>query len=142
MKNENNINTLHKWVACHVAHDIDGMLEFLTDDISITSAAGGKMPPASNKEEAAHHWQTIYDAFPDMKMETISVLSQDNTLFVEISHGGTMEGAMGPMQPTGKSYRLEGAFKFNFEDGKIRSIRSYWDPGSMMMQLGLIPEMA
>ena len=50
-----------------------------------------------------------------------------------------MKGKMGDKEPTGKEYRVAGAFRLDFQDGKIRAIKSYWDTASMMMQLGLIP---
>ena len=109
----------------------------VTDDITIRSSAGASMPPAKGKDEARHHWQTIYDAFPDMRMDLVDVTSEGDTMFAEISHGGTMEGAMGPRQPTGKSYRTTGAFLFDFSGGKIQSILSYWDTATMAQQLEL-----
>ena len=133
-----NVKVLEQWVALHVAHDIDGLLELLTDDISIRSASGEKMPPATNKEEARHHWETIYSTFPDMKIELLSVVGQGDVVFAEVAHGGTMSGKMMHFEPTGKSYRVEGAFRFVFEGGKIKSIQTYYDPGSMLMQLGLM----
>ena len=98
------------------------------------------MPPADGKEEARIHWQTIYNIFPDFKMEALEVTTEGDRLVAEISHGGTMKGKMGDMEPTGKSYRVEGAFRFNFLNGKIKSIKTYWDIASMMTQLGLMPQ--
>jgi len=116
------------------------MLTFLTDNVTIRSSAGKRMPPADGKEEARIHWQEIYDTFPDMKMESLEVTAEGDRLVAEISLGGTMKGKMGDMEPTGKSFRVEGAFRFDFLNGKIKSIRTYWDTASMMMQLGLMPQ--
>ena len=138
MGSRENTETFTKWIEAHRAHDLDTMLTFVTDDITIQSAAGADMPPAKGKDEARHHWQTIYNSFPDMRMDAVDLTSEGDTLFAEISHGGTMEGPMGPKQPTGKSYRTQGAFRFNFSDGKIRSILSYWDTAAMAKQLGLV----
>ena len=138
MGSRENIETFTKWIEAHRAHDLDTLLTFLTDDITIQSAAGADMPPAKGKDEARHHWQTIYNTFPDMRMDAVDLTSEGDTLFAEISHGGTMEGPMGPKQPTGKSYRTQGAFRFDFSDGKIRSILSYWDTAAMAKQLGLV----
>ena len=138
MGSRENAETFTKWIEAHRAHDLDTMLTFVTDDITIQSAAGADMPPAKGKDEARHHWQTIYNSFPDMRMDAVDLTSEGDTLFAEISHGGTMEGPMGPKQPTGKSYRTQGAFRFNFSDGKIRSILSYWDTAAMAKQLGLV----
>ncbi len=48
---------------------------------------------------------------------------------------------MGDFPATGRSMTLELCDVMEFEDGKIRSMRSYFDTGSMMAQLGLSPEM-
>lgn len=139
MNDEENIRIFNEWIAAHREHNIDKMLAFIADDITIKSAAGGKMPPAKGKEEARVHWQTIFDTFPDMRMEAVDVTAGWDRIFAEISHGGTMKGRMGDIEPTGKEYRVQGAFRIDFEDGKIRSILSYWDTTAMLMQLGLIP---
>ena len=140
MSREDNILAFKDWLAGHIAHDIDRMLRNVTDDITVQSAAGQNMPPAKGKEEARVHWQTIYDAFPDMRMEEIDFTADDNKIVAELSHGGTMKGKMGDKEPTGKEYRVASAFRLDFQDGKIGAIKSYWDTASMMMQLGLIPK--
>ena len=133
-----NLKTFTQWIEAHRAPDLDKLVTFLTDDVTIQSAAGADMPPAKGKEQARHHWQTIYNTFPDFRMDAVALTSDGDTLFAEISHGGTMQGPMGPRQPTGRSYRTQGAFRLDFSDGKIRSILSYWDTASMAKQLGLI----
>ena len=132
-----NTETFTQWIAAHRAHDLDKLLTFLTDDVTIRSAGGADMPPAKGKEQARHHWQTIFSTFPDFRMDTVALTSDGDTLFAEISHGGTMQGPMGPKPPTGRSYRTQGAFRLDFWNGRIRSILSYWDTGSMAKQLGL-----
>jgi predicted ester cyclase len=69
-------------------------------------------------------------------MSVVDVTADGDTLFAEISHGGTMEGPMGLREPTGQSYRVQGAFRFEVTDGKIRSILSCWDTAAMARQLG------
>ena len=138
MGTKENTETFNAWIKAHQAHDLDTLMTFLTDDITIQSSAGADMPPAKGKDEARHHWQTIYDAFSDFRMDAVDVISEGDTMFAEISHGGTMDGAMGPRQPTGKSYRTQGAFRIDFSDGKIRSILSYWDTAVMAKQLGFV----
>lgn len=138
MGSSKNIETFTKWIEAHRAHDIDTMLTFVTDDVTVQSAAGADMPSAKGKDEARHHWQTIYNTFPDMRMDAVDLTAEADTVFAEISHGGTMQGPMGPRQPTGQSYRTQGAFRIDFSDGKIRSIRSYWDTATMAKQLGLV----
>jgi len=132
-----NIAAFTRWIEAHRAHDLDLLVTFLTDDVTIQSAAGADMPPAKGKDEARHHWQTIFSTFPDFRMDAVDLTAEGDTLFAEISHGGTMKGPLGAMEPTGQSYRVQGAFRFDFLDGKIQSIRSYWDTSAMAKQLGL-----
>lgn len=139
MSKDDNLRVFNEWVAAHRAHDLDKLLTFVTDDITIQSAAGGKMPPANGREGARVHWQTIFNTFPDMRIDALGTVSEGDTIFAQISHGGTMNGKMGDMEPTGKSYRTEGAFRIDFSGEKIKSIKTYWDTATMMMQLGLMP---
>lgn len=139
MSKEQNLRVFNEWIAAHRDHDIEKMLTYLTEDVTIKSAAGPNMPPAKGKSEAGMHWRTIFDAFPDFKMNALSTTCEEEIVFAEISHGGTMKGKMGGKEPTGKSYRLNGAFRIDFDSGKIKSILSYWDTNSQLAQLGLIP---
>ena len=133
-----NVRVFNEWISAHRAHDLDALLTYVTDDITIQSAAGKNMPPASGKTEAREHWETIFSTFPDMRMDAIELVVQGDRIAAVISHGGTMKGEMGDKKPTGKQYRTDGVFRIDFQDGKIRSIRSYWDTASMLGQLGLL----
>jgi predicted ester cyclase len=114
------------------------MLTLVTEVVTVASAAGSAMPPALGKDQARRHWQTIYGTFPDMRMDAVDLTMDGDTAFAEISHGGTMQGPMGDKAPTGKAYNVTGAFRIDFIEGKIRSIKSYWDTAAMARQLGLM----
>jgi len=133
-----NTETFQQWIEAHQAHDLDALLTFLTEDVTIKSSAGEDMPAAVGREQARHHWQTIYNAFPDFRMDAVDTTEDGDTMFAEIAHGGTMEGPLGPRQPTGESYQTQGAFRIDFSDGKIASTLSYWDTATMAKQLGLM----
>jgi len=138
MSKQDNLRTFDEWISAHRAHDLDKLITLVTDDITIRSVAGENMPAANGKMQARQHWNTIYTTFPDMKMVAVAVTAEDDRLVAEISHGGTMRGKMGDQPPTGKSYKLTGAFRMDFTNGKIQRIQSYWDTASMAGQLGLV----
>ena len=157
MDKEENVRVCHDFVAAHRAHDIEKMVTFLADNITIRSAAGRDKPPFKGKDEAAAHWRSMYATFPDFRMDVIEATAEGDRVLAEIEHGGTMTGPMKghtddweathyPFSrlkdtgPTGKSYRVQSTFRMDFEDGKIRSIISYWDTLSMLSQLGLLPD--
>jgi len=140
MGNAENLKTFDEWIRAHRAHDLDKLIGYVTDDVTVRSAAGEKMPPANGKAEARAHWQSIFTTFPDFRMDALATTAEDDRLVAEISHGGTMQGKMGPNEPTGRSYRLTGAFRMDFSGGKIQRIQTYWDTASMLDQLGLLPK--
>ena len=45
-KENQNVRVFNEWIGAHRAHDLDRMLTYVTDDITIQSAAGKNMPPA------------------------------------------------------------------------------------------------
>jgi hypothetical protein len=77
--------TFMQWIEAHRAHGLDRSVTFLTDDVTIQSAAGADMPPAKGKEQARHHRQAIYSTFPDFRIYSVALTSDGDTLFAEIS---------------------------------------------------------
>lgn len=105
-----NTETFMQWIDAHRAHDFDRLVTFLAEDATIQSAAGADVPPAKGKEQARHQWQAMYSTFPDFRMDAVALTSYGDTLFAEISHGGTMHGprrptgaAIGPRAPSGST---------------------------------------
>ncbi len=157
MGTQENVRVCQEFVAAHRAHDIEKMVTLLADDVTIRSASGRDKPPFKGEQEAAAHWESMYRTFPDFRMDVLEVTADGDRVLAEIEHGGTMQGQMKGQTddwetthypfshlrdkgPTGKSYRVQSAFRMDFSDGKIRSIISYWDTLSMLRQLGLLPE--
>ena len=98
------------------------------------------LPGPVPEAEARAHWQSIFATFPDFRMDALATTAEDDRIVAEISHGGTMQGKMGPKEPTGRPYRLTGAFRMDFSGGKIQRIQTNWDTASMLDQLGLLPK--
>lgn len=134
MSRDANIGTFNEWVSAHKKHDIQKMLSCTTENVTITSAG---FAPANGKQEAAAHWQGIYTAFSDMDINPATVTADEKRIVAEMDFGGTNTGKMGNMPPTGKKFKLRGAFVLDFNnDGKIEAFRTYYDPGRIMRQLG------
>ncbi len=139
MRNEKNIEIFRQWLKFHCAHDLESMKALLTDDVIVRSSStpGTKTFAADYKAKALKKFQAVYNAFDDFKMEEVSITSENDVLFAEIDQSGTMTGKLKSDEPTGKSYKVRGAFKFDFENKKIKSIISFWNKIEMDQQLGL-----
>ena len=95
--------------------------------------------------EGARAFNTMWaDGFPDGQLTVDRVIESGDYVVVEFTgrgtHTGTLVTGMGDIPPTGKSMTLELCDVMEFKDGKVQSQRTYFDTGSMMTQLGLMPE--
>lgn len=92
--------------------------------------------------EGAMKLQTMWaDAFPDGKVSVDRVAADGDRVVVELTgtgkHTGVFATPMGSYAPTGRPVTLHLCDFYEFEDGKIAAMRSYFDSGSLMTQLGL-----
>ncbi|NYD40483.1 ester cyclase [Nocardioides panaciterrulae] len=86
------------------------------------------------------------EGFPDGEITVDNILDAGDCVVVEFTgrgtHTGTLPTSMGPIPPTGRQLTLSLCDVLEFQEGKVKRQRSYFDTGSMMMQLGLLPEQA
>ncbi|MGZ4442722.1 MAG: ester cyclase [Nocardioidaceae bacterium] len=87
---------------------------------------------------------TWANAFPDGKITVDRVIETGDIVVVEYTGRGTHTGAfvteMGTIPPTGKSVTLKVCDITEFAAGKVHEQHTYLDSGSLMTQLGLVPE--
>jgi steroid delta-isomerase-like uncharacterized protein len=84
------------------------------------------------------------DGFPDGRVKIDNVVASGDHVVVQYTGKGTHTGALrspaGEIPATGRSVTLELCDVQEIRDGKIRSVQSYFDSASMLMQLGIMPE--
>lgn len=98
------------------------------------------------REGSLQYNQNWADAFPDGRITVDNMVASGDTVVVEFTgkgtHTGTLRTSMGDIPATGKSLTLKLCDVLEFRDGKVARQRSYFDSGSMMAQLGILPEQA
>ncbi len=84
------------------------------------------------------HLEGLWSAFPDLSFEfsNIAETGADSASF-EWVMTGTNNGSMNGLPPSGKSVSLQGADFVQFADGKIRSVKGYFDSTTVPRQIGL-----
>jgi steroid delta-isomerase-like uncharacterized protein len=97
--------------------------------------------------EGARAYNALWaDGFPDGRVTVDRVIESGDQVVVEFTgrgtHTGTLTTSMGSIPATGRSLTLQLCDVMEFENGKIRAQRTYFDTGSMMAQLGLMSEQA
>jgi steroid delta-isomerase-like uncharacterized protein len=89
------------------------------------------------------HWAA---AFPNSRIEIRHVAASDEGATVEFTgrgtHTGPLETPTGPIAPTNRLVEVPFCDVLEIHSGKITSLRSYWDSGTMLRQLGVTHEMA
>jgi steroid delta-isomerase-like uncharacterized protein len=82
--------------------------------------------------------QSLWDAFPDLSFETMSLIQNDQGLVsAEWIMKGTNTGPMMGLPPTGRPIAVAGADFARIEGGKILSLQGYFDAGAVPRALGL-----
>jgi steroid delta-isomerase-like uncharacterized protein len=89
-------------------------------------------------------WQTWKEAMPDTKGTVTSAFATANTVVLEITwrgtHTGPLQGLGGTVPATGKQQTTRAAWVLNFDGGKIKESRHYFDMLSLMQQIGALPQ--
>ena len=83
--------------------------------------------------------QSSIVGFPDVSFDVVSILrAGDGIVVLEWVMRGTNTGSVpGLPPPTGRTIALPGVDIFQFQTGKISSLKSYFDENTFAKQLGL-----
>ena len=86
-------------------------------------------------------WKEWAAAFPDSMATFHNAVVSDSTVILELSWRGKNTGPMqmpsGKMPATGKSIDMRACQVLEIKDGKVNSMRQYFDMMTMMQQLGM-----
>jgi steroid delta-isomerase-like uncharacterized protein len=79
-----------------------------------------------------------YRGFPEGRVDIVSVMEGESHVVVEFTGQGVHDGVYYGMPPTGRHCVDRLCNVFEFDGSRLRTIRSYWDQMSMLVQLGLL----
>ncbi len=126
----------------------EGWNERRFDDIAAAVSPDGKIVVEGTGDEFAgpegsrRYNQQWYDGFPDGHITIDNMVAAGDTVVVEFTGQGTHTGplvtSMGEIPATGRSLTLKLCDVLEFRDGMVTMQRTYFDTGSMMVQLGLM----
>jgi predicted ester cyclase len=82
--------------------------------------------------------------FPDVYCDIKNIAAGEDSVVCEFIGKGTQTGPLmlpeGTIMPTGKKVEVAFCEVMKINNGKVISLNSYFDTGTMMHQLGLLPE--
>jgi steroid delta-isomerase-like uncharacterized protein len=87
--------------------------------------------------EALQGWKS---AMPDVKGTVTSAAESDQRVVLEVTWEGTQTGEMvteeGTIPPSGKRQKTPSAFIFDYDNGKLKESRHYFDMLTFLKQIG------
>lgn len=84
-----------------------------------------------------NYFEESRTAFPDQRNELIALHHSDDAVIVEAILRGTHRGPLRGLPPTGRSFEMRFCSFFLFEEDRLVCERVYFDPGTILQQLGV-----
>jgi steroid delta-isomerase-like uncharacterized protein len=93
----------------------------------------------SSREGGKAMFRQFFEAFPDMKMEVVSMVAEGDRVGVNAKVTATHLGAFAGVPPTGRRITVGGFDWIRVKDGKVVERWGVFDMANMLTQLGVIP---
>src|SRR5215211_2896782 len=88
-------------------------------------------------EEVAAYFEETRTAFPDQRNELIAMHHSDEAVVVEAMLYGTHLGSFRGLPATGRTFEMRFCALFLFEEDRLTCERVYFEPGTILRQLGI-----
>jgi len=117
--------------------DIDALDAFVTEDVVDHNLVFGG---GRNREMADVIGQSVLAAVSDVDFVIEDVVTEGDIVAVRATVGGTHEGSLFDLAPTGESFEIAYAWFYRIENGRIAEVWSLPDGLGLVQQLDAIPE--
>ncbi len=121
--------------AAYANLDVGTLMTDYADDAVVESPLGGAQQGRKAIEVVL---QGLFEAFPDVKVQTTQLVIDGNHVAHLVSFEGTDLGRLLGMEPTGKSFRLPAALFYEFKDRRIVRERRIYDFTGLLVQVGVM----
>ena len=121
---------------------LDEAAKSVANDCTWTNVPTGEtFKGPSGFKEFAQGWVT---AFSDARVEIQNQIATENTVVTEFfgrgTHDGPLKSPTGSIAPTRKKLDMRFIEVLTIKNGKVSQARAYFDTGTLMRQLGVMPE--
>jgi len=123
-----------KWIAAWNSHDPEKMLPAFTDDIFYEDVAFGEV--SHNHTEFRKFAAEEFEGVPDAELKLVRAAIHNGHGTIEWTFSGTDKG----VYKTGKKFTVRGVSVVDVRDGKISRCLDFYDSGTIMKQVGVLPE--
>jgi hypothetical protein len=118
-----------------VNHQTDSLFKDCAADF--VDYGDGSMKPMKGVDSAKVGLKMFMAGFPDASETDMVAFAQGDSVIITGTYTGTFKGAMGPVKPTGKSFKVADADIFTFDkQGKVTSHRSIQSANTYLAAVG------
>lgn len=118
--------------------DVSALEEVMAEDVVLRGFPEELRGVSHGREAYEAGVRMIRSAFPDLFFRAHEIVAEDDKVVAYCTHGGTHEGELMGIEPTGNSFEAADFVLYRFEDGKVAEVISLPDVFSMFAQLGII----
>ena len=111
----------------------DGRIASLADDYRVRAAGSPEWIGKASLREVLVEY---HEAVPDLEIEVVRTLADDDVVVVAWLATGTLEGALHGIEPTGRPFEIDGLTLHEFEGDELKASRIFYDPISALRQVG------
>ena len=122
-----------KWIAAWNSHSPEKMLPVFTDDVFYEDVAFGEVNHGS--AELRKFAASEFEGVPDLELKLVRANVQGGHGTIEWVFSGTDKGVYN----TGKKFSVRGVSVIDVRDGKISRSLDFYDSGTIMRQVGVLP---
>lgn len=135
--NRNIVNSVHDHFS---KKELDEAAALIADQFQWTIVAFDMT--MNGREGFNQGFMSFATAFPDSQIHHKNTVANGDQVVVEYDFVGTHTGPLatptGPVPPTGKAVNIPGIEVYGLQNGKVISLRTYFDAATMLRQLGLL----
>lgn len=117
---------------------VSALDEVLAEDVVLRGFPEELRGVSHGREAYKAGLEMIRSAFPDLFFRANDIVAEDDKVVAYCTHGGTHEGNLMGIEPTGNSFEAADFVLYRFEDGKVAEVISLPDLFAMCTQLGII----
>ncbi|WP_375450973.1 ester cyclase [uncultured Devosia sp.] len=133
MSQHDNIEQQKKFGAAVQSGDFDQLADLVAADCVDHDPAPGQV---AGPEGYADFFGQLRQAFPDMKIEPIHLVADDDNVAFAYTLTGTHQGPFMNVAPSGKTIKVRGMQISKFRDGKMVERWGSSDQLGILQQLG------
>lgn len=118
--------------------EIDALDDVLREDLVLYGHPEAVVGTSHGREAYKDNLRMLRAGFPDLSFEAQEVVAEDDSVMAYCTVGGTHEGELMGIDPTGNSVETGWFGHYRFEDGKLVEVIGLFDLFGLFLQLGVI----